>query len=163
MQMGKLGLCLDGDGAGAETDVPEMASLPQVEQAEAQEANGHLRDHLLPAVQMGKSLVGDAKQTRLWLLTGQDQTVWLLTVELCRLFQCALPDALQCPIAQTLANSHPIIIKSVSQKPSRNGGGCMDTIGQHADLCGLFDQCPIQLVPRASGQGDDTHPLVGHD
>ena len=31
MQMGELGLCLDGDGTGTETDVPEMASLPQVE------------------------------------------------------------------------------------------------------------------------------------
>ena len=39
----------------------------------------------------------------------------------------------------------------------------MNTIGQHAYLRGLFDQCPIQLVPRPSGQRDDTHPLVGHD
>ena len=54
-------------------------------------------------------------------------------------------------------------VKAEVQKPSRNGGGCMDTIGQHAYLRGLFDQSPIQLVPRSSGQGDDTHPLVGPD
>ena len=51
LQMWKQPTGLNGDAARAETDVPEHVPPGEVEGLECQEANGHLRYHLLATVQ----------------------------------------------------------------------------------------------------------------
>lgn len=51
LQMRELQTGLDGDAARAETDVPEHLSGSQFEGLEGQQADGHLGNHLLAAVE----------------------------------------------------------------------------------------------------------------
>ena len=51
LQMRELQTGLDGDAARAETDVPEHLSGSQIEGLEGQQADGHLGNHLLAAVE----------------------------------------------------------------------------------------------------------------
>ena len=60
-EMGEQQTGLDGDAARAEADVPEDVTAGQVEVLEGEQADGHLGDHLLAAVEESEAGVGEAE------------------------------------------------------------------------------------------------------
>ena len=61
-----------------------------------------------------------------------------------------------------LADIHYIIGVTVRQHAGGNGGGGMFAVGEYADFWGTLHQGAVQFLPRASGQGDGAHVVVGH-
>ena len=86
---------LNADAARAEADVPEHVATRQVEGLQREQADGHLGNHLLAAVEQGELPVGNAVATgRKGLLGGEHQAVGETKVALGRFFEAEGGDAL---------------------------------------------------------------------
>ena len=62
MQVGELQTGLDGYTTSTESDIPEHMPLGKVKRLQRQQADGHLRNHLLPAVEQRKRCIGNAER-----------------------------------------------------------------------------------------------------
>jgi hypothetical protein len=60
MKVGELQTCLDADTARAEANVPKHMTARQVKGLQGEQADGHLRYHLLTAIQQGKLAIRKA-------------------------------------------------------------------------------------------------------
>ena len=61
LQVGEAEACLNADAARAGTYVPQHVAAGQVEGLQREQADGHLRDHLLAAVEQGEVSIGNAE------------------------------------------------------------------------------------------------------
>ena len=157
-QLRELQPGFDGDRAGAETHVPERSALRQVEPAEGQQPDGHLGDHIHPAVEQGEILFRQAEGMRPQGRPLQDQAVRKSAVggggfgergegahPLGRLVTQALPDR------------HPIVVVAVVAQAAGDHRRRLVPVGQRADEPFAPDDGFVEAVPGPPGQRHRPH------
>ena len=144
--MGELQTGFDRDTASAEADVPEDASIRQVECLKCQQADGHLCNHLFSSVEQGELNVRNPKT---FLTKGtipivrKNHAVGHGEVTMGSLFKRQGSDLFEFRIAQVLTHMHLIVGVAVVYHALGNGSRGVLLIRQNADLCSLSVRMPI--------------------
>ena len=82
LKVRKLQTCFDGNAACAETDVPKGVAMGQIKGLKGELTDGHLGDHLFPAIKKHKFFVWDSEprfffRTRITRIARiKNDTIW---------------------------------------------------------------------------------------
>ena len=154
-------LSLDGDRARAEADIPEAPSALQLQQAQAHQADRHLRDHIHSSIQREEVQLLEPERSVIGLRLHRfdDQAVGMSEVlsddflegERIGLFPLT---------SEPYPHVHPIGGIAVVEHTLSDGGRRILPIRQHPYLVRPLDEGSVELVPRASRQRDNTHIMV---
>ena len=64
-------------------------------------------------------------------------------------------------VAQMLADVHPIVVVAVFEHTLGYGSGGMLLVREDTDLGSALDEGTVELLPRAAGERNDAHVMVG--
>ena len=135
LKMWELQARLDRDATRAEANVPENATLRQVESLKCQEPDGHLGDHLLATVKQRKLAVGDAEGALVLCgFPAENHAVRHREFTLGSFFKGKRGYLFERRVSQVLADIHGIVLVAIVEHTLCNGGRSMLFVCKNAYL-----------------------------
>ena len=160
MQVRELEFRLDGDGTGAEPDVPQGLITTKVQLCQREQADRGFRDHVGTSVEQFEVSFGDAEMTLPFVRAVENEAVRVAEGEGRGIIGNEDADGFG-GAAEGLADVHDVVVVPVTEHTFGDGGRSVFPVGKHADLLLSLDERPVELVPRSPGEGNDVHIMVG--